>query len=219
MRRFVAGLTAFLFALPLAVRAQDSLKRGADIAANGVGDAVPACSGCHMQNGIADGSGAFPRLAGQSAWYMSRQFADYASGARTSALMGPIAKALSAADGAAVAAYYANAEGPFVFNKRADAMLVERGRQLARTGDQAKQLPACNNCHGPGGIGEFPAIPYLAGQYADYVALQLQMWKSGARKDSAEGMADIAKRLSEQDMAAVAAYYQQLREASAQAAK
>jgi cytochrome c553 len=44
-------------------------------------------------------------------------------------------------------------------------------------------------------------------------------WPSGARKDSAEGMAEIAKRLSEQDMAAVAAYYQQLREAPAQAAK
>jgi len=45
------------------------------------------------------------------------------------------------------------------------------------------------------------------------------MWKSGARKDGADSMADIAKRLSDQDMAAVAAYYQQLREAPTQAAK
>lgn len=219
MMRTAAAMVALCLALPVAVQAQDNLKRGADIAANGVGDTVPACAGCHAQNGIADGSGAFPRLAGQSAWYMARQFADYASGARNSALMAPIAKALSAADGAAVAAYYASADGPFLFNKRADAALVERGRQLARIGDQAKALPACNNCHGPGGTGEFPAIPYLAGQYADYTILQLQMWQSGSRKDSADAMADIAKRLSEQDMAAVAAYYQQLREAPAQAAK
>jgi cytochrome c553 len=218
MKRSIAAI-ALCLALPLAVQAQDAIKRGADIAANGVGDNVPACSGCHAQNGIADGSGAFPRLAGQSAWYMARQFADYAAGTRKSALMGPIAKALSPADGAAVAAYYQSAVGPFVFNKRADATLVERGRQLARIGDQAKALPACNNCHGPGGTGEFPAIPYLAGQYADYTALQLQMWRSGARKDSADAMADIAKRLSDQDMAAVAAYYQQLRETRAQAAK
>jgi cytochrome c553 len=213
------AVTALLLALSAAAQAQDNLKRGADIAANGVGDSVPGCAGCHAQNGIADGSGAFPRLAGQSAWYMARQFADYASGARNSALMGPIAKALSAADGAAVAAYYAGADGPFLFNKRADAALVERGRQLARVGDQAKELPACNNCHGPGGSGEFPAIPYLAGQYADYTALQLQMWKSGSRKDSAEGMEQIARRLNDQDMAAVAAYYQQLRETPAQATK
>jgi cytochrome c553 len=45
------------------------------------------------------------------------------------------------------------------------------------------------------------------------------MWQSGARKDSVDAMADIAKRLSGQDMAAVAAYYQQIREAPAQAAK
>ena len=219
MRRATAAAIAVCLALPGAVQAQDTLKRGADIAANGVADNVPTCAGCHAQNGSADGSGAFPRLAGQSAWYMARQFADYASGARNSALMGPIAKALSPADGAAVAAYYASADGPFVFNKRADANLVERGRQLARIGDQAKALPACNNCHGPGGTGEFPAIPYLAGQYADYTVLQLQMWRSGSRKDSADAMADIAKRLSGQDMSAVAAYYQQLREAPAQAAK
>jgi cytochrome c553 len=219
MRRTAAAAIALCLALPAAVQAQDAIKRGADIAANGVGDNVPACAGCHAQNGIADGSGVFPRLAGQSAWYMARQFADYASGARNSALMGPIAKALSLADGAAVAAYYASADGPFVFNKRADAALIERGRQLARIGDQAKALPACNNCHGPGGTGEFPAIPYLAGQYADYTVLQLQMWQSGSRKDSADAMADIAKRLGAQDMAAVAAYYQQLREAPAQAAK
>jgi cytochrome c553 len=219
MRRSAAAAIALCLALPVAVQAQDTLKRGADIAANGVGDTVPACAGCHAQNGTADGSGAFPRLAGQSAWYVARQFTDYASGARNSALMGPIAKALSSADGAAVAAYYASADGPFVFNKRADAALIDRGRQLARIGDQAKALPACNNCHGPGGTGEFPAIPYLAGQYADYTALQLQMWQSGSRKDSADAMADIAKRLGGQDMAAVAAYYQQLREAPAQAAK
>lgn len=214
----IAVLAAF-FSMHLPAEAQDNLKRGADIAANGVGDAVPACAGCHGQNGIAEGSGSFPRLAGQSAWYMARQFADYASGTRKSALMGPIAKALSPADRAAVAAYFGSADGPFLFNKRADAALVERGRQLARTGDEAKALPACNNCHGPGGIGEFPAIPYLAGQYADYTALQLQLWQSGARKDSADAMAEIAKRLSAQDMAAVAAYYQQLREGPAASAK
>lgn len=103
-----------------------------------------------------------------------------------------------------------------------DPALTERGRQLARIGGEAKALPSCNNCHGPGGAGEFPAIPYLAGQYADYTVLQLTMWQAGSRKNSPESMAEVAKRLSEQDIAAVAAYYQQLRgsvEASVQPAK
>ena len=205
--------------LGLAAQAQDDLKRGADIAANGVGDSVAACAGCHAQNGIADGSGSFPRLAGQSASYLGRQIADYASGIRTSAIMEPIAKAMAPQDGAAVSAYFAAATGPYIFSKKADPSLIERGRQLAHVGDQAKALPSCNNCHGPGGTGEFPAIPYLAGQYADYTALQLHLWKTGARKTSAESMGEIARRLSDQDIAAVAAYYQQLREAPAQAAK
>jgi cytochrome c553 len=203
----------------VAAQAEDKASRGAAIVTQGVGDTVPACGQCHAANGIADGSGAFPRLAGQSAYYLGRQMADYASGLRTSAIMEPIAKALAPEDRLATSAYFAAATGPYLLPKKADPALVDRGRQLARVGDQAKTLPSCNNCHGPGGTGEFPAIPYLSGQYADYTALQLHLWKTGARKTSLESMGEIAKRLSEQDIAAVAAYYQQLREMAPQAAK
>jgi cytochrome c553 len=198
-------------------------KRGAVIAAQGVGDSVPACAQCHGLNGIADVSGSFPRLAGQPAFYLTRQMADYASGVRASAIMEPIAKALSPGDRAATAAYFAGVDAPFLSPQRPhDPALVERGKQLARVGDETKALPSCNNCHGPGGAGEFPAIPYLAGQHAAYTALQLTLWQGGSRHTSPEGMAEIAKRLSEQDIAAVAAYYHQLRggpESPAQPAK
>jgi cytochrome c553 len=197
------------------------VSRGAVIAAQGAGNSVP-CAECHAINGITYGSGAFPRLAGQSAYYLAQQMADYASGVRANPIMEPISKALSPEDRAAVSAYFAAADGPFVLPKGVDPALLERGRQLARIGDEAKALPSCNNCHGPGGAGEFPAIPYLAGQYADYTALQLSLWRTGDRKTTPESMAEIAKRLSDADSAAVAAYYQQLRgsaEASAQPAK
>jgi cytochrome c553 len=203
----------------LTAEAQDTTSRGAVIVTQGVGDAVPACAQCHAPNGISDGSGAFPRLAGQSAYYLAKQIADYASGVRGNAIMEPIAKALSPEDRVATSAYFAGVSGPYLLPKRAAATLLERGRQLARVGDEAKALPSCNNCHGPGGAGEFPAIPYLAGQYADYTASQLKMWQDGSRKSSPDSMAEIAKRLGEQDIAAVAAYYQQLREAPDQAAK
>ena len=213
----MTGMAILCLGLHAAVRAQGNVgdadtKRGAVIAAQGVGDSVPACAQCHALNGIADGSGAFPRIAGQSAFYLARQMADYASGVRASAIMEPIAKALSPGDRAAAAEYFAGANGPFVLPKRADPARVERGKQLARIGDEAKALPSCNNCHGPGGGGEFPAIPYLAGQYADYTALELTLWQAGSRRNSPESMAEIAKRLGEDDIAAVAAYYQQLRE-------
>src|SRR5258706_6460257 len=89
-------------------------------------------------------------------------------------------------------------------------MLIKRGEQLAKVGDAAKDLQSCNNCHGPGGAGEPPAIPYLGGQYARYTAFQLAMWKRGFRKNSPDSMAGIAKRLHDQEIAPFAAYFQQV---------
>jgi cytochrome c553 len=196
---------------------QPDIARGAAIAAQGVAAGVPACAQCHAYNGASDGSGAFPRISGQSAYYLAKQLRDYASGVRTNAVMTPIAKALSSADTTDVAAYYASVNAPFLPLKNANPMLVKRGERLAQVGDATKNLQSCNNCHGPGGTGEPPAIPYLAGQYARYIAFQLTMWKRGYRKNSPDAMANIAKRLNDQDVAALAAYFQQVN-ASARAA-
>ena len=135
--------------------------------------ASPACAQCHAYNGASDGSGAFPRIAGQSAYYLAKELRDYASGVRANAVMAPIAKALSSDDIADVAAYYASVNAPYLPLASPDPALIKRGEQLAKVGDAAKELQSCNNCHGPGGAGEPPAIPYLAGQYAHYIAFQL----------------------------------------------
>jgi cytochrome c553 len=193
---------------------QPDSARGAVIAAQGVGSGVPACAQCHAFNGGSDGSGAFPRIAGQPIQYLVAQLRDFASGVRSNAVMSPIAKALSSDDLTEVAAYYANNSAPFLPLKDADQTLVKRGEQLATFGDESKQLQSCNNCHGPGGAGEPPMIPYLAGQYAHYTAFELQMWKRGYRKNSPEAMLQIAKKLDDQDIQAVAAYFQQARGSS-----
>ena len=59
-------------------------------------------------------------------------------------------------------------------------------------------IQVCNNCHGPDGAGIPPAISYLAGQYAQYIAFELQMWKRGFRKSSPDAIALIAKQLDRQ---------------------
>jgi cytochrome c553 len=59
-------------------------------------------------------------------------------------------------------------------------------------------------------VGEPPAIPYLAGQYASYISNELRMWQSGLRKNSTDTMGLVAKELTDQEIAAVAAYYQQV---------
>lgn len=189
---------------------QPDANHGAVIAAQGTAAGAPACAQCHAFNGVSDASGAFPRLAGQSAYYLAKQLDAFVSGVRTNALMSPIAKALSQDDVADVAAYYAGVEAPFLPLKAADPALIKRGEKLAKVGSATRQLQSCDNCHGPGGAGEPPAIPYLAGQYAHYIAFTLEMWQQGFRKSSTNGMSVVAKKLDADEIAAVAAYYQQV---------
>jgi len=190
---------------------QPDMKHGAVIVAQGTAAGAPPCAQCHAFNGVSDASGAFPRLAGQSAYYLAAQLRDFASGVRASALMSPIAKALSPDDIADVTAYFAGINAPFLPLKAPNSALVKRGEELAKAGGPDKLH--CDNCHGPGGSGEPPVIPYLAGQYAHYIAFTLQMWQEGFRKNSPDAMEAIAKTLDDEAILAVAAYYQQVRSA------
>ena len=209
----IAGIGVVWVAHAGAAPRRPDVARGALIAAQGVAPGVPACAECHAYNGGSDGSGAFPRIAGQSPYYLNEQMRDFASGVRANAVMTPIAKALAPEEAQDVVAYYAAVASPFLPLASADPTLVQRGEQLAKIGDASKNLQSCDDCHGPDGAGEPPALPYLAGQYAHYIAFQLKMWQLGFRKGGPNAMEYIAKRLDDQEVAAVAAYFQQVRSA------
>jgi cytochrome c553 len=199
---------------------QPDVKHGADIAAQGTSAAAAPCSSCHGLNGAPDDNGgSFPRIAGQSAYYLAKEMQAFAADQRPDDIMTPIAKALAPDEMADTAAYYAGQSAPFPQLPAPDPALVARGQQLATVGDGAKRVQACNSCHGPGGTGESRAIPYLAGQYSQYIAAQLQAWQQGQRKNSADTMAIIARQLDDRDIQAVAAYYQQVRASSVAATK
>jgi cytochrome c553 len=151
-----------------------------------------------------------PAIAGQSAHYIEKQLRDFASGARENLVMGGIAKSLSDADRAKVAAYYASLPVPAVAQSAAPppAALAARGHELAVQGAEARHVQACNNCHGPEGSGVAFGGPYLTGQTASYLADQLKSWQQGTRKNDAGNlMASVAARLDATDIAAVTAYY------------
>lgn len=87
------------------------IARGARVALSGLWDKdVPACVSCHGPGGHGVGSH-FPALAGQYAGYLTKQLNAWRSGTRRNdpqALMKGIAQRLSAADIAAVSAYFAS---------------------------------------------------------------------------------------------------------------
>ena len=72
----------------------------------------------------------------------------------------------------------------------------------------------CSACHGADGNSPTPPNPNLAGQQADYIALQLAHFKSGIRSNPI--MAGMAAALSPEDMRSLGAYFsQQKRKGSA----
>jgi cytochrome c553 len=64
---------------------------------------------------------------------------------------------------------------------------------------------ACVACHGPEGNATDPAIPSLAGQPAQFILIQLFLFREGRRKDAQ--MSPIAASLSNADMNGLAAYF------------
>ncbi|WP_395339739.1 c-type cytochrome [Ningiella sp. W23] len=63
----------------------------------------------------------------------------------------------------------------------------------------------CGQCHGKNGISIVPIYPNLAGQKEQYLVLSLQAYRSGERVNMA--MTPHARKLSDEDIADLAAYY------------
>ena len=73
---------------------------------------------------------------------------------------------------------------------------------------QEKVQQVCASCHGLDGQGINDTYPKLAGQFADYIVVALNDYKSGARKNAI--MNGFAATLTEQDIDNVATYYSTL---------
>src|SRR5690606_27292484 len=86
-----------------------------------------------------------------------------------------------------------------------------RGREIATAGVPARDIPACLDCHGeaPGGTPRNPAYPWLAGQPADYLALQLQLFRERRRGGSefVHLMHSFVDRLEPSDIDDVSAFF------------
>jgi cytochrome c553 len=68
----------------------------------------------------------------------------------------------------------------------------------------------CGDCHGPTGAGDGDTIPQIAGLPVEKFVKAMQDFESGVRKKSPM-MTKQGKRLSDQDIADLAAYYATLK--------
>ncbi len=165
------------------------------------------CAACHGADGNSVAS-ANPTLAGQHAKYIENQLQAFKKGDRKNPIMLGMATPLSDQDMKNVAAYFSSQK--VKPREAADKSQMPLGKKLYLAGNPATKVPACMACHGPAGRGIPDQYPALGSQHAGYVVAQLNAFKAGTDRKN-QIMADIAMRMSDAEMKAVAEYISGLR--------
>ena len=204
MKSVLLTVVAMVFLSQASYAAEPKPTPKADTA-RGAQVASQVCAACHN----ADGNSALainPKLAGQHAEYIAKQLADFkANKARKNAVMNGFSVGLSADDMHNVAAFYAEQKPKEGAARNAQA--AKLGERIYRGGIAEKGVAACAGCHGPAGAGIPSQYPRLAGQWSDYVKLQLSGFRVGERANDPAGMMrGVAARMSDKEIEAVADY-------------
>lgn len=207
--QFVKSLCVGLLAVSSMAMANEPAPKKADLVRGEAlyvnGDAarnITACLACHGAAGnstIAQN----PKLAGQHEVYLVKQLQDFKGPQRNNPVMTTMAKALTDDDIRNISAFLDKQVQKPGAAKNKDT--VELGKKIYRGGIVEKNVPACAACHSPTGAGIPAQFARIGGQHQDYTASQLTAFRSGARKNSTQ-MSTIAKRLSDEEIQAVADY-------------
>lgn len=163
---------------------------------------LPACASCHGAGGNSTIT-VNPKLSAQAEAYTYKQLVDFTTPARSNPVMSTYAKLLTEQEKRDIAAYLATQKSKPGAARNKDTL--DLGKAIYRGGIAERGVAACASCHGASGGGMPGLFPRVAGQQADYTVAQLMAFKSGARLNSAQ-MSVLAKRLSEDEMKAVADY-------------
>lgn len=173
------------------------------------------CGGCHGFDGNSEDA-TFPRLAGQYETYIAKQIADFQKGVRTNneTMAGMAATVASPEDAHDIGAYFQKQKIAKKPLQPVDKKLAEKGEKLYYEGNPKTNVYACVNCHGERGRGKAPTVsvfPVIGGQHRDYIIKQLKDFREGTRSNDPAGMMqDIGKRLSEEEIQALANYLSDL---------
>ena len=167
---------------------------------------VQMCIGCH---GIVGYQGDFPqvykvpKIAGQSATYITGALTAYRAGDRKHPTMHSIASSLSDQDIADIAAYYSTLGQP-------DGPVPAKVDPATFPANLKDTLVSCVSCHGANfSTPTDGTIPRLAGQYPDYLNFALKSYKVDGNPHYGRGnavMGAMAKTLKDETIVEIADY-------------
>jgi cytochrome c553 len=156
------------------------------------------CAACHGENGMPpEQSVPVPVIWGQNLGYLFFQLRDFKSGARKNDVMSPVTATLERDDLMALAQYFSKRPWPKLQQPHPPADVIALAQR-------ANASVVCTSCHQDGFIGE-GTQPRLAGQVRAYLEKTMTDVRSGARGNN-PGMTALMKGLTEQDIAALAAW-------------
>jgi cytochrome c553 len=165
------------------------------------------CVACHAADGNSS-TPANPKLAQQHPEYLIKQLQEYKSGKRENAIMKGFASSLSDDDMVNISYWLASQKATPGFAQEKD--LVRLGERIYRGGIAGRNVAACASCHSANGAGIPSQYPRLAGQHAEYTLDQMNQFRSGVRKNSAQ-MTKIAAYMTDEELRAVSDYIAGLR--------
>jgi cytochrome c553 len=152
------------------------------------------CNTCHGEDGIAI-LALTPNLAGQNPVYIVDQFQRFGDGRRNDYLMSNLSRTFTVEDKIKIALYYESMA--MVSSKGGDPSLLPLGKVIYQNN--------CVECHGEDGRGQ-KGYARLAGQRHDYIAKMLKEFRDRTGKRFNIWMTNVAVRLNDQDINAVATY-------------
>lgn len=164
------------------------------------------CFLCHGATGDSS-SPLYPKLAGQNSEYMLKQLRNFRRGERESSDMRKVVADMDENDMQSVAFFFSRQQ-PSRGNS-AYAEMRALGEKLFSQGDRARGLKPCRECHGDNGAGS-ATLPRIAGQHTLYIETQLTLFEERKRTNDNAQMQDVAKRLTTDEVRAVAEYLRSL---------
>jgi cytochrome c553 len=165
-------------------------------ASDAIAQKAAQCFGCHGSNGVPV-SKDYPVIRGQHAGYIFLELRDFKTGARKSAIMGPIANALTRDDMLALGEYFEQKPWPDLGQPRAGTEDAVRAAGDVSSGQ-------CTQCHLSGFLGD-STNPRLAGQSVAYLRATMTAFHDGTRANN-PWMAALLKTYSAPDIDALSRY-------------